>query len=140
MPKQVLTDAFIEISGTDLSNYVSSVTVNDSADDVDLTGFGPSGYREHGQGLKDAQVDLDFFQNYDRASVDAVLFPLYASGGTFGVVVRPTSSPASETNPRYSMTGRLFTYSPLDGGVGDANTTRVTIMNAGTAGLTRGTA
>jgi hypothetical protein len=37
------------------------------------------------------------------------------------------------------MTGRLFSYSPLQGAVGDANTTSVTINNAGTAGLVRGT-
>lgn len=139
MAKQVLKDAFIEINGVNLSNYVSSVTLEDSADDVDLTGFGVE-YREHGQGLKDASIALDMFQNYDRSSVDATLYPLYASGGTFGVTVRPTSAAASDTNPRYSMVGRLFTYNPLDGGVGNANTTRITIQNGGTAGLIRGTA
>lgn len=139
MAKQVLKDAYIELDGTNLSNFVSSVTLDDSADDVDLTGFGVQ-YREHGQGLKDATISLDMFQDYDRSSVDAVLYPLYAAGSTFGVIVRPTSAAASATNPRYSMTGKLFSYNPLDGGVGAANTTRVTIMNAGTAGLVRGTA
>lgn len=140
MAKQVLRDCFISIDGTDLSNFVSSVTINDSADDVDLTGFGPSGYREHGVGLKDASIELDVFQDYARASVDAVCYPLYASGSAFPVIVRPTSDAASETNPRYSMTGRLMTYTPLDGAPGDANRTRLSITNAGTAGLVRGTA
>jgi hypothetical protein len=34
---------------------------------------------------------------------------------------------------------RLYTYSPIAGGVGDAATTSVTFRNGGTAGLTRGT-
>lgn len=139
MAKIVLKDAFIQIDGTDLSDHVSSVTIEDSAEEVDLTGFGAD-YREFGQGLKDATITATVFQDFAAASVDAVLHPLYASGGTFGVVVRPTSATKSATNPEYTLVSRLFTYSPLAGGVGEASTTDVTFRNAGTAGLQRGTA
>jgi hypothetical protein len=71
--------------------------------------------------------------------VDAVLFPLYDSGGTFTVTVKATSSTTSSTNPQYSMVSRLFNYNPIAGAVGDASTTTVTFRNAGTAGITRGT-
>ena len=138
MAKQVLKDAFIKIDGVTLSDNVSSVTLEDSADEVEFTGFGAD-YREYGQGLKTASITLEVFQDFAAGEVDATLEPLYRTGGTFSVEVRPTSSTVSSTNPKYTMTGRLFSYSPLQGAVGDANTTSVTIQNAGTAGLVRGT-
>ena len=140
MAKQVLRDAYVVVDGTNLSTHVSSVTIEDSADEVEFTGFGPSSYREYGQGLKTASVQLEVFQDHASGSVDSVFYPLYNTGGTFGVEIRPTSSVVSATNPKYTMTGRLFTYSPLQGAVGDANTTSITVNNAGTAGLVRGTA
>jgi len=135
--KFVLRDAYVAIAGSVLSSHASSVTLEDSAEEVDFTGFG-SGYREFGQGLKDATVTVTFFSDFDAGSVDAVLAPLYASGGTFGLEIRPTSASASATNPKFSMTSRMYSYSPIAGGVGDASTTDVTFRNAGTAGLIRG--
>ena len=138
MAKQVLKDAYIVVDGTNLSDHVSSVTLEDTADEVEFTAFGAD-YREYGQGLKTASITLEVFQDFAASSVDSVMEPLYSSGGTFDIEVRTTSSSVSSTNPKYTMVGRLFSYSPLQGAVGDANTTSVTINNAGTAGLVRGT-
>lgn len=138
MAKIVLTDASITINSVDLSDHFSSVTLEDTADEVEFTGFG-SGYREFGQGLKDATVTLTAFQDYATGEVDATLYPLYDSGGTFPVVVKSDSGATSSTNPSYTMVGRLFSYSPIAGAVGEASTTDITIRNGGTAGLIRGT-
>jgi len=138
MAKQVLKDAYIVVNGTNLSDHVSSVTLEDTADEVEFTGFGGD-YREYGQGLKTASISLEVFQDFAAGQVDAVMEPLYRTGGTFTVEVRPTSATVTSTNPKYTMVGRLFSYSPLQGAVGDANTTSVTINNGGTAGLVRGT-
>lgn len=138
--KKVLNNAYVDLNGVNLSSYCSSVTISDSAEEVDVTGFSSSGYREFIPGLKTASIVLNVFQDYDAGSVDATLQPLYASGGTFAVKVRADSAAVSATNPEYRMTGRLYEFSPLAGGVGEANTTEVTINNAGTAGLVRGTA
>ena len=139
MAKIVLKDAYIKVDSTVLSDHVSSVTLEDTADEVEFTSFGAN-YREYGQGLKTASITLEVFQDFASGSVDAVMEPLYNSGGTFTVEVRPTSAAVSATNPKYTMIGRLFSYSPLQGAVGDANTTSVVVNNAGTAGLVRGTA
>ena len=136
MAKIVLKDAVITIDGTDLSDHISSVTLEDSADEVEFTGFDNSGYREYGQGLKTASIQLEVFQDFGASSVDSVLYPLYASGGTFAVTVKAENATTSATNPEYSMDGRLYSYSPIAGAVGDASTTSVTINNGGT-GLAR---
>lgn len=140
MPKEVLLDAYVEVNGVDLSDHFSEITVEDTADEVDLSAFG-AGYREFGVGLKDATITGTAFQDFDASKVDATLQPLYASGSTFLVKVRKSKTlGASGTNPVYSMVSKLYSFSPIAGGVGDASTTPITFRNAGTAGLTRGTA
>ena len=138
MAKHVLKDAVFTVDGTDLSDHTSSVTLEDTADEVEFTSFG-AGYREFGQGLKDATITASVFNDYDAAQVDAVLNPLYASGGTFDVTVKADSAATSGSNPIWTLRSRIYSYSPIAGAVGDANTTDLTFRNAGTAGLTRGT-
>lgn len=139
MAKHVLKSAVITVDGTNLSDHCSSVQIEDTSDEVDFTSFSGSNYREFGQGLHDATITATFFNDYAAASVDAVLNPLYASGGTFTVTVKPTNAVASGSNPIYTLISRLYSYSPITGSIGDANTTDVTFRNGGTAGLTRGT-
>jgi hypothetical protein len=134
----VLKDAVITVDGTDISNHTSSVTVEDSAAEVDFTSFGNS-YSQFGQGLKDATITATVFNDYAASQVDAIVAPLYASGGTFDVTVKATSSAVSSTNPVWTLRSRLFSYSPIGGAVGEAASTDLVFRNAGTAGLTRGT-
>lgn len=140
MAKHVLKDAVFTVDSTDLSDHTSSVTVEDSADEVEFTAFGAGGYREFGQGLKDATITASVFNDYDASQVDAILAPLYASGGTFDVTVKADSATTSGSNPIWTLKSRLYSYSPVAGGVGAANTTDISFRNAGTAGLVRGTA
>jgi hypothetical protein len=138
MSKQVFTDAVVIVNGIDLTNHCSEITIEDTADEVDLTSFGGNGYREIGQGLKDATITGTFFQDYATGSVDSVLQPLYASGGTFSLSVKPTSATASATNPWHRMTARLYSYGGLGGAIGDALNVEATFRNAAN-GISRGT-
>lgn len=136
MAKFVLKNAVVTVNAVDISNHCSSVTIETTFDEVDVTSFGGT-YREIVQGMGDATVTLSLFQDYAAASVDATLWPLSQSGSSFPVTVKPTNSAVSATNPRYDMTGVLLSYNPIDGGVGDASTTEVSIRNAAQTGLTR---
>ncbi len=139
MAKFVLTNAYVAINGTAISDHCSSVTVEDSADEIEFTSFSANQYREFGQGLHDATITLTVFQDYAGSSVYSILQPLYASGGTFGIEVRPINATVTATNPKATMTGRLYSFNPIAGAVGDAATTDISIRNAGTAGLVMGT-
>src|SRR5689334_17147073 len=143
MAKFVMRNATISVNGVDLSANCSAITVENTTDEVDVTSFGGSNYRSFLPGFLDAQITSTFFQNFGTATgelVDATLWPLNQSGGTFDVVVKPTSSAASPTNPSYTLRASLFNFNPMGGAVGDAASTDVTFRNAGTAGLVRGTA
>ena len=141
MAKEVWRDGYIQVNGVDLSDHCSALTVEGTTEDVDVTSFTTAGFREYATGFKDTTITATFFQDYAAASVDATLQPLWDTGGTFSVHVKPHSSlTTSATNPRYSIgTARLFSYNPMTGGVGDPNSFDAAFRNAGTAGLTRGT-
>jgi hypothetical protein len=142
MAKFVGKDYFIAINGTALSNFASHIDIDDSAEEIDFTGFSTAGYKEIGQGLKDATINATFFSSFGTAvgdQVHSILQPLYSSGGTFGIEVRPTSTTVSATNPKATMTCRMFSYNGIAGDVGDAATLDVAFRNAGTAGLVWGT-
>lgn len=135
--KLVLRDCTITVNGTDFSSHISSVTVNLSKDEIDTTNFGGSG-RERAHGLKDDSFELTFQQDFDSASVDDVLYPLWDQETEFTVTVKPRNAAVSSSNPEYSATCILLEYSPLAGDVGDLSTTDVTFP-AQRAGITRAT-
>lgn len=136
MAKHVLRDARVEMNGVLLSDHVSSVTINTTSDEVEVTGMGAQ-QKEFTKGLGDGTMEFELFQDYAAGSVDATLWPLAIADTSFDVKVRVTSGAISATNPEYVMTGKLYEYSPISGSVADANTTTVTIRNASSAGITR---
>jgi len=141
MAKYVMKDAYLSVNGSVVSDHVQSLTLEDSAEEIDFTAMSAAGYREIGQGLKDATVTVTFFGDFAAAPtpIHTILQPLYASGGTFPVEIRPTSAVVSATNPKATMTARLFAYSGISGAVGEAATFEAALRNAGTAGLVWGT-
>jgi hypothetical protein len=139
----VLNDASISINGTAYTNWANHVEITDTADQVEVTGFSQNAYRSYVQGLHTAQIVVNFFQDFGAAgagtNLDNILYSLYQSGGTQYVEIKPTEAAASTTNPRYNMFTRMYSYSPLNGDVGNASQINITFENAGTAGLQRGT-
>lgn len=125
MGKLVLRDCFILVNNVNLSDHISSVEVNFVKDEVETTNFSGQG-RERIAGLKDDSFVLNFHQDFAAGEVNSVLSPLYHNETEFEVVVRPTSSAVSATNPEYTGTCILLEYQPLSGSVGDLSETEVT--------------
>jgi hypothetical protein len=137
MAKFVLKNPFVSVDGVNLSDHVSSVTIETVFDEVDMTASGAV-YKEIAQGLGDATITLAVFQDFAALSVDATLWPLSQSGSTFPVIIRATAAAVSATNPQFTMAGGvLLTYSPIAGAIGAASTTDVTIRNGAPSGLVR---
>jgi hypothetical protein len=141
MAKHIMLDTYVEINGTSYSDHAHQVSLNDEAEKIDVSSFGPSSYREYAVGLKDADVTVTFFQDFASGSIHSVLQPIYTNGSTCTLKLKPVGSTVgSTTNPVMTMTARLYNYGPLDGEVGAASEIEATFANAGTAGLTYGTA
>lgn len=139
MSKLILKDASIVIDGVDLSDHANQVEISSEKDEQDLTGFGAE-MREIGLGLGDGSISVTLFQDYDAASVDDTLWSIHADDTPVVIVVKPTSSAVGATNPSYTMTGVLPSYTPLSGSVGEASTIEANFRNADQSGIVRATA
>ena len=135
MAKFVATDYSITLNGTDLSSSLQSVNLTIQSDEVETTTFG-GGWKTMVGGLKSGSLQLNFFQDFAAGSVDATLYPLLNTIGT--VVIKPTSTAVSATNPSYTVPVLISQYQPFNSSVGDAATLSVTFPTSGT--VTRATA
>ena len=116
-----LTDASITINAIALGNRANSVTVNYEIDSIEVTAFGDTGHKFTG-GLQNNSVEIALMQDFAAANVEATIYPLV--GTTTTVVVKPTSSAVSATNPSYTITGAfLAAHTPVAGGVGELSMT-----------------
>lgn len=138
MAKTVLKNPSIVMNSVDMSDHADSVTIETAFDEVESTAFGDT-FKQFEQGMGDATITVELQQDFAAGEVDATLWPLASAGTSFTVVVKPVAAAVSATNPTYTMTARLFSYSPLDGSVGDLSKTTVTMRNASSTGLVRAT-
>ena len=134
MAKFVLTDASVTLNSVDLSDHVSSVTLEINADEIVTTAMGDT-FQSRTGGLKDGTLSIEFQQDFAASEVDATLWPLL--GSTTAFVVKPTSSAVSSTNPSYSGNVLVTQHSPVANGVGELATMSVSFPTSGT--ITRAT-
>lgn len=72
MAKHVLRDAQVTVNAVDLSDHVSSVTIETSRPEVDVTSMGAD-YMETIPGIPDATITVTFFNDYAAGEVYATL-------------------------------------------------------------------
>jgi hypothetical protein len=134
MAKFAATDYKISINGVLFSANLNSVELAIESDDLETTAFGGE-FRTRIGGLKTGSLTLSFMQDFGATSVDATLFPLLNTLAT--VVVVPTSGSVNSTNPSYTATCLVNSYTPFASSVGDIATLSVTWPTSGT--IVRGT-
>jgi hypothetical protein len=124
MPRIVLTNAQITINAVDLSDHIASVTLSTSNDVIETTGFSSTAARTRVAGLSDNSITLEFHQDFATSNVEQTIYPLIGTNTT--VVVKPTSSAVSATNPSYSCSASVVEWQPLSGAIGELATASVT--------------
>jgi len=124
MPRIVLTNAQITINAVDLSDHIASVTLSTSNDVIETTGFSSTAARTRVAGLSDNSITLEFHQDFATSNVEQTIYPLIGTNTT--VVVKPTSSAVSATNPSYTCSASVVEWQPLSGAVGELATASVT--------------
>jgi len=126
----VATDFSVSINGsTALNSYLTQVELKTSANDITTTSFGSS-WVTRVAGLKEGTLTLQFNQDYAAATVDATLWPLLGTSAT--VVIRPTSTVVSATNPAYTAVCLVNDLTPVSGTIGDLSTFSVSWPTNGT--------
>ena len=125
----VFTDAFVSINSVDLSDHVRSVILDLTSEEQDDTAMGAN-FRSRKGGLKDGSISLEFNSDFAASEIDATIFPILATSVAFEI--RPTSSAASSTNPKYTGNCLVTQHVPFGNAVGDLATTSVTWPTTGT--------
>lgn len=136
MARLVLTDAVVTLNTTDISEYISSVTINTPEDVVETTGFGPTASRTRVSGLKDHSVTLEFMNDFASGALEQVISTI-GIGELANFTIKPTTAAVSATNPIYKADGSgsgatkagqvlVAEWTPLNGAVGELTTVSVT--------------
>jgi len=123
MARIVLTNAYVVFGTTDLSDHISSVTINTTYDIVETTAFGNTA-KTRIAGLQDNSVSFEFHQDYATSSVEQTIYPLLGTAVT--VAVKPVNTTISTVNPQYSFSTLISEWTPLNGSVGELATASVT--------------
>lgn len=120
----------VKVNSVDLSDHVTSVTLNRSFDELEVTAMGDGGHK-FVKGLEASSVTIDF--NNDTATAN-VLATLQAAWGTNVTVVllQEKGTAVSATNPLYTMTALVNNTTDINGAVGDLATQSVTWNVSGT--------
>lgn len=108
-------DIFVSLNGTDLSNWAFSIDTPQVKDQIDVSGFNPTGSREFVPGTEDATLTVGFNQDFGTGGPHQTLQGLYASGTAFPFIVRHLSSAVSTANPQLAGTAIMYEYNGLSG-------------------------
>jgi len=125
----------LTVNAVDLSNLVSSVTINRSVDELEVTAMGDSGHR-YVAGLEASNITIDFFNDEDTGKTLQTLNSSSVFAKNIVVTAKQTSAAVSATNPLYTMTCLVNNITPINGGVGDLSTQSVTWNVSGTVAVT----
>ena len=115
----MLNNASVTINSVDLSSYVTSVTLSQSADNLEDTAMGDTS-RSYIGGLTSGTVDIEFNADFAASKTEATIFPLV--GTSTAVVVKPVAASVSATNPSYTFNAIVTSWDTLNGSVGEIAT------------------
>jgi len=125
----VATDFTVTVNGTALTSYLTQAELKTSVNDITTTSFGSS-WVTRVAGLKEGSVTLQFNQDYAAGGPDVTLWSLLGTQAT--VVIKPTSTAISATNPAYTAICLVTEVVPVSGTIGDLSTFSITWPTAST--------
>ena len=123
-----LSNPSVTINSVDLQDQCTSAVVNYVYEQLETTTFGDTA-RKFGAStvtsLQNNTVEVTLFQSYAASETEATIFGLVGIVTT--LVLKPTSSAVSATNPSYTLTGcYLESHTPINASLGELSTITLT--------------
>ena len=128
----------VKINSVDLSDHVTSITLNRNFDELEVTAMGDTSHR-FVKGLEASSVTISFLNDTATASV---LQTLQAAWGTTVacVLLQDKGTAVSATNPLYTFNILVNKTTDINGATGDMATQDITFtVNGATTVATTGT-
>tara|TARA_R110000744_G_scaffold14101_1_gene40377 strand:- start:1006 stop:1416 length:411 start_codon:yes stop_codon:yes gene_type:complete len=129
MAKYVVTGTHVTLNATDISDATARAELVINAAEVETTDFGSAGFVEVIGGLKSGSVSLDFHNDFGVGGVSALFQDLVGTLAT--ITLNPEGAVVSATNPTYTATVLVTSFTPISGAVGDLATFSVTFPTSG---------
>jgi hypothetical protein len=123
----------VKVNSVDLSDHVTSVTLNRTFDELEVTAMGDSGHK-FVKGLEASSVTIDFLNDTASANVLATLQAAWGTNVTV-VLLQDKGTAVGATNPLYTMTALVNNTTDINGAVGDLGTQSVTWNVSGTVAV-----
>ena len=128
----------VKVNSVDLSDHVTSVTLNRSFDELEVTAMGDTGHK-FVKGLEASSLTVSFLNDTASANVLATLQAAWGTSVTV-VLLQEKGTAVSTTNPLYTMTCLINNTTDINGAVGDLGSQDVTwTVNGAVAVATSGT-
>ncbi len=133
----VIRNGVVAIDGVNISNLIREVSVEMSADDVDVTAMGAGGHG-HIAGIRDDTFTFTAYSDFTATGLHTVLNAKFVAGGTYEVKCTPSGSTIGTANQLFIGYCPALSYNPISGAVGDAATTPVNMPVNGTITVATG--
>jgi hypothetical protein len=131
MAKQVLTNVAVTFgtAATDISSYVTSITLSTTAAEVVTSAMGSSAMTRI-QGMIDNSVTLELQQDYP--TIEKLFWDAFTAGTAVAMTVKPNgTAAASSSNPSYAFSVLPTSWTPVNGAIGDLATVSITYPISG---------
>jgi hypothetical protein len=116
----------VTLNSVDLSDHVTSATINRSFAELSVTAMGDSA-EKFTKGLEASTITLDFLNDSAASGSGSVRATLQAAWGTtVPLVLKQTSAAISTTNPEYQTTILVNNTTDINGAVADMSTQSIT--------------
>jgi len=113
----------VTLNSVDLSDHVTSATINRVFEELEVTAMGDSS-RKYAKGLETSTITLDFLN--DTATGEVLQTLQAAWGTTVPLTLKQTSAAVSAANAEYQTTILVNNTTDINGAVGDISTQSIT--------------
>lgn len=127
----ILTDLFFQHDSTDLSDHIIGMNLEYDADEVEDTAAGDITHIFLAGGLFNYKLTVELAQDLGASEVDATLFADVGTAKTITVRNNKTDG-VGATNPNYTATMILQSYSPIGAKIGEKAITTAVYIAGGT--------
>ena len=128
----------VKVNSVDLSDHVTSVTLNRSFDELEVTAMGDTGHK-FVKGLEASSVTISFLNDTASSKTLATLQAAWGTSVTV-VLIQDSGTAVGATNPLYTMTCLINNTTDINGAVGDLGSQDVTwTINGAVSVATTGT-
>jgi hypothetical protein len=101
----------LKIATVDLSEYVTSITLTQTFDEVETTAMGATSH-QFSKGLEASTLTVDFLNDWAAAKVQATLQAAYGTSVT-AIVIPVKGTAVSAANPTYTMSILVNNLTPV---------------------------